>query len=105
MTRPSLGAVVIGRNEGARLTRCLQSVALLRTVPSPIEVIYADSNSTDGSPARAAKSCSSSSEESETRCPKTVPCAGHRGSSIRIATPTRVIACDPPPWQPRRSSL
>lgn len=53
MTQPLLSVVVIGRNEGARLTRCLQSVALLRGVPGEIEVIYADSNSSDGSPARA----------------------------------------------------
>jgi len=53
VTQPLLSVVVIGRNEGARLTRCLQSVALLRDVPGEIEVIYADSNSSDGSVARA----------------------------------------------------
>lgn len=53
MTQPLLSVVVIGRNEGARLTRCLESVAQLRGVAGEIEVIYADSNSSDGSPARA----------------------------------------------------
>ena len=44
----SAAIVVIGRNEGAGLERCLRS-ALSCGVP----VVYADSGSTDGSPARA----------------------------------------------------
>jgi glycosyltransferase involved in cell wall biosynthesis len=44
----SLGIVVIGRNEGDRLERCLRSV--LRGADA---VVYADSGSTDGSVARA----------------------------------------------------
>jgi GT2 family glycosyltransferase len=49
--QPRIAAVLIGRNEGARLKRCLASVA---GVADP--VIYVDSGSTDGSPeaARAA---------------------------------------------------
>ena len=43
-----VGIVVIGRNEGARLSRCL-AAALRLGVP----VVYADSGSTDGSPERA----------------------------------------------------
>ena len=43
------GVVVIGRNEGLRLERCLRSVAG-RGFP----VVYVDSGSSDGSPARAA---------------------------------------------------
>jgi GT2 family glycosyltransferase len=39
-----VGVVVIGRNEGARLHRCLDSVA-----PGP-PIVYVDSGSTDGSP-------------------------------------------------------
>ena len=39
-----IGAVVIGRNEGERLRRCLESVRI--QVP---EVVYVDSGSTDGS--------------------------------------------------------
>ena len=44
----SLGAVVIGRNEGARLLRCLASLQG-RATP----VVYVDSGSTDGSVAAA----------------------------------------------------
>jgi GT2 family glycosyltransferase len=44
----SIGAVVIGRNEGDRLKHCLSSLASLKSV------IYVDSGSTDGSPEWAA---------------------------------------------------
>ncbi len=47
--------VVIGRNEGERLARCLGSVAGMR-IPETLElrsVVYVDSNSTDGSLATA----------------------------------------------------
>lgn len=44
----TLGAVVIGRNEGARLERCLAS---LKGAASPL--VYVDSGSTDGSVAAA----------------------------------------------------
>jgi glycosyltransferase involved in cell wall biosynthesis len=43
-----VGCVVIGRNEGERLVRCLQSV--LAQIP---DVVYVDSGSTDDSPERA----------------------------------------------------
>lgn len=43
-----MGVVVIGRNEGPRLIRCLESVLRLAC-----PVVYADSNSTDGSVAKA----------------------------------------------------
>jgi GT2 family glycosyltransferase len=46
---PLLGLVVIGRNEGERLVRCLQSVA-----EAQLPVVYVDSGSTDGSRERAA---------------------------------------------------
>lgn len=45
---PRVGIVVIGRNEGARLRRCLGSVR-----QSGWPVVYVDSGSTDGSPATA----------------------------------------------------
>ncbi len=48
-TQPSLSLVVIGRNEGARLARCLQSVKAIRGWDGEIELIYVDSGSTDGS--------------------------------------------------------
>lgn len=44
------GVVVIGRNEGERLVRCLRSIAAF---DGP--VVYVDSGSTDSSPARAAE--------------------------------------------------
>src|SRR5450432_781498 len=52
--RSGVSVVVIGRNEGDRLTRCLDSVASIRGLDGPLETIYADSASTDGSPERAA---------------------------------------------------
>jgi GT2 family glycosyltransferase len=48
---PSIGIVVIGRNEGDRLRQCLES---LRAVDAPI--VYVDSGSTDASVALAASS-------------------------------------------------
>ena len=50
MTTPLLSVVIIGRNEGQRLRRCLDSVAAMRDPGGPVEVIYVDSASTDGSP-------------------------------------------------------
>jgi glycosyltransferase involved in cell wall biosynthesis len=47
---PWLSIVVIGRNEGQRLARCLNSLNELRGVHGGVEVVYADSASTDGSP-------------------------------------------------------
>jgi cellulose synthase/poly-beta-1,6-N-acetylglucosamine synthase-like glycosyltransferase len=49
-TSPALSVVVIGRNEGQRLARCLDSIHSIRGIAGEIEVIYADSGSTDGSP-------------------------------------------------------
>jgi glycosyltransferase involved in cell wall biosynthesis len=48
-----LSVVVIGRNEGERLSRCLESISHMRPPPGSIEVIYVDSGSTDGSLERA----------------------------------------------------
>ncbi len=61
MTAPGLGAealplvsvVVIGRNEGDRLVRCLESIRAMEPPPGPVEIVYVDSASTDGSPERA----------------------------------------------------
>jgi GT2 family glycosyltransferase len=49
MKIPQLSVVVIGRNEGQRLSRCLSSVDGMRGYQYT-EVIYVDSASTDGSP-------------------------------------------------------
>jgi len=52
---PALSVVVIGRNEGDRLVKCLESVLSSHSVSAvPPEIIYVDSNSSDGSPERAA---------------------------------------------------
>lgn len=45
-----VGVVVIGRNEGSRLTRCLQSLN-----PAELPVVYVDSGSADGSIENARK--------------------------------------------------
>lgn len=51
-TLPAISVVVIGRNEGAALLACLESVRLARGVDAR-EVIYVDSASTDDSPEAA----------------------------------------------------
>lgn len=48
MAAPAIGAVIIGRNEGARLVACLASFG-----PEFDQIIYVDSGSTDGSVAAA----------------------------------------------------
>lgn len=50
---PALSIVVIGRNEGTRLARCLESIRQVRDVAVK-EVVYVDSGSADGSPEYAA---------------------------------------------------
>ena len=47
--QPALSVVIIGRNEGQRLARCLDSVRSVQGINGEIEMIYADSASTDGS--------------------------------------------------------
>jgi cellulose synthase/poly-beta-1,6-N-acetylglucosamine synthase-like glycosyltransferase len=49
MSDPEISVVVIGRNEGERLVRCLRSLSFLEA-----EVIYVDSASIDNSPQTAA---------------------------------------------------
>ena len=53
MTPPLISIVVIGRNEGARLTRCLDSLAAIAPGPFTTEILYVDSGSIDDSVARA----------------------------------------------------
>ena len=50
---PLLSVVVIGRNEGERLLRCLASVRAMRDPGGAVELIYVDSSSSDRSPAQA----------------------------------------------------
>ncbi len=51
---PLLSVVIIGRNEGPRLKRCLESVTAMDNPGGPVELIYVDSASTDASPELAA---------------------------------------------------
>lgn len=53
VSSPLVSVVVIGRNEGARLTRCLQSIQAMRNPGGTVEIIYVDSASRDDSVARA----------------------------------------------------
>ena len=46
---PAVSVVVIGRNEGLRLKRCLESVRAMQDPGGPVELIYVDSASTDNS--------------------------------------------------------
>jgi len=48
--QPKLAVVVIGRDEGERLRRCLRSVEEMRKPEGGIECIYVDTASADGSP-------------------------------------------------------
>jgi GT2 family glycosyltransferase len=50
---PALSIVVIGRNEGQRLTRCLESVSRIHGIAGKLDLIYVDSASYDGSPQAA----------------------------------------------------
>lgn len=50
---PVIGLVAIGRNEGARLVACLEAARALADAGLLGPMVYVDSGSTDGSPARA----------------------------------------------------
>lgn len=50
---PLVSVVIIGRNEGQRLVRCLESVTAMRREGFRVEILYVDSASTDGSPEQA----------------------------------------------------
>ncbi|NLX05653.1 MAG: glycosyltransferase [Phycisphaerae bacterium] len=50
---PPISVIVIGRNEGHRLVRCLRSVRAADYPAERIELIYVDTNSTDSSCAEA----------------------------------------------------
>ena len=82
---PVLSVVVIGRNEGARLVRCLESVGQMRPLDGPIEIIYVDSGSTDGSLERAAQfEVEIKRLESANPCAASGRNAGWRASSAPI---------------------
>ena len=55
MTTSKLGVVIIGRNEGDRLVRCIESAKLISD-----DIVYVDSGSCDGSYEKALEmGCSS----------------------------------------------
>jgi len=54
MPEPALSVVLIGRNEGERLERCLRSVWAMSHPFGSFDIIYVDSCSSDGSGSRAA---------------------------------------------------
>ena len=54
MDTPPISVVVIGRNEGEQLVRCLESVRAADYPRDRIEIVYVDTASTDGSADRAA---------------------------------------------------
>jgi glycosyltransferase involved in cell wall biosynthesis len=54
VSAPELSVVVIGRNEGQRLVKCFESIRAIHGFER-IQLIYADSASTDGSAQRAAQ--------------------------------------------------
>jgi len=68
-----LGIVIIGRNEGERLRRCLESLASARS-----QIIYVDSGSTDGS-AGLARRLGADVVELDTRRPFTAAWARNMG--------------------------
>ena len=70
---PSLAAVLIGRNEGARLIRCLASIR-----PLAGRIVYVDSGSSDGSVA-AARAAGAEVVELDRRLPFTAARARNAG--------------------------
>lgn len=79
MTRPTLGAVAIGRNEGERLRACLRSL-----VPLCARVVYVDSGSGDDSVAFA-RSLGVTVVELDTSVPFTAARARNAGFEALLA--------------------
>jgi cellulose synthase/poly-beta-1,6-N-acetylglucosamine synthase-like glycosyltransferase len=51
--RPLVSVIVIGRNEGERLSQCLRSIRAMDFPQNQLEIIYVDSHSSDDSMSRA----------------------------------------------------
>ncbi len=90
MSGAMLSVVVIGRNEGDRLAVCLESVRAARQMPQPVEMIYVDSLSTDGSQERAA-SCGARVIELD---PGKLSAARARNAGWRAATAPFILFLD-----------
>jgi cellulose synthase/poly-beta-1,6-N-acetylglucosamine synthase-like glycosyltransferase len=90
MNKVGISVVVIGRNEGKRLKRCLASVAAMDRPVDGFEVIYVDSESTDGSQRYAADSGARVLEVTPTR-----PCAAvGRNAGWRASTAPIILFLD-----------
>jgi len=90
MSKPLLSVVVIGRNEGTRLVRCLNSIQAMHDLGGVRELIYVDSGSTDGSRAQAAALGARVINVQPTR-----PCAAvGRNAGWRAATGDYVLFLD-----------
>ncbi len=90
MSEAMLSVVIIGRNEGDRLTVCLESIRTARQMPQPFEIIYVDSLSTDGSPERAA-ACGAKVIELD---PGKLSAARARNAGWRAATAPFILFLD-----------
>ena len=53
MSEPRVSIIIVGRNEGERLSRCLRSVLAMECPHEDLELIYVDSHSSDDSITRA----------------------------------------------------
>lgn len=87
---PVLSVVVIGRNEGDRLRRCLQSVLAMTNPGGTVELIYVDSASTDSS-CETARSLGARVVEVK---PLRPTAALGRNAGWRVATATIVLFLD-----------
>ena len=79
---PSISVVVIGRNERQRLIRCLDSIRTADYPDAKIELIYVDSDSTDGSCA-AARDCGAKVIQTKSQRPTA---AAARNAGLRVAS-------------------
>ncbi len=85
-----LSVVVIGRNEGARLARCLESVQAMDKDTFSVEIVYVDSASTDGSIAIARRH---NAEIEEVRAGRPTAALG-RNAGWRRSTGSLVLFLD-----------
>jgi glycosyltransferase involved in cell wall biosynthesis len=87
---PLISVVIIGRNEGLRLRRCLDSVRTMNFPAENIEIIYVDTASTDDS-IEIATSCGAATIEIRPQR----PCAAKaRNAGWRLATSPFVLFLD-----------
>jgi cellulose synthase/poly-beta-1,6-N-acetylglucosamine synthase-like glycosyltransferase len=90
LSTPALSVVIVGRNEGERLVRCLESVAAASPPVDSWEIIYVDSASNDGSVERASRLGASVVSVAPTR-----PCAAvGRNAGWRAAHAATLLFLD-----------